>query len=315
MTSACVIGGTRFFGKILVRDLLRQGHRVTVLTRGRTGDEFGGAVERLRADANRVDELTAALIGRTFDVVIHQMCYSPIAALAACAAFAGRVGRLVMTSTIEVYNPDSFSERPAPPVSPLARECELDAASHGFDAGLPWLEPGFADRRYGEGKRQAESALVQRASFPVVCVRVGHVLAERDEFTGRFAFHVERILRRRPIKSWPRPGRTSFIHAADIAAFLAWVSGSSLSGPVNACSPEPMSLFDLCAAIEQASDCRALIDESARCQNDPDLSPFSYPRDFAMSCELARAAGYEFASTASWLPAIAASAVEQACST
>lgn len=306
MSSICVIGGTRFFGKRVVRGLIAQGHEVTVLTRGRAGDDFGDTVQRLQADANDVQQLRAAIDGRAFDVVLHQMCYSPIAATAAGQAFAGRARRMVMTSTIEVYNPDTFAPRTAPDFSPLARERELDPHAYGFDTGLPWLDPAYADKHYGEGKRQAEAALAQLAPFPVAFARVGHVLSDQDEFTGRFRFHVERILQGAPIRSWPSPGRTSFVHADDIAAFLVWAAQTEVTGAINACAPESLSVRDLCAAIAAAAGRPAWIEEVADPRGDDALSPFSCPRDFAMSTARANELGYHFTSAAEWLPRISA---------
>jgi NAD(P)-dependent dehydrogenase (short-subunit alcohol dehydrogenase family) len=42
-----VLGGTRFFGRKLVELLLESGHHVTVVTRGQSGNPFGGKVEHL----------------------------------------------------------------------------------------------------------------------------------------------------------------------------------------------------------------------------------------------------------------------------
>ena len=42
-----VLGGTGFFGKHLVWELLHRGHEVTIATRGRTPDDFGDRVRRL----------------------------------------------------------------------------------------------------------------------------------------------------------------------------------------------------------------------------------------------------------------------------
>src|SRR5262245_36271023 len=112
MAAVCVIGGTRFFGKAVVRRLVARGHDVTIVTRGRASDEFG--VRRRTADANDAAGLAAAVAGSEFDAVVHQVCYTPVAAVAATEAFRGRTGRLIMTSTMEVYNRDTFRD-PARP--------------------------------------------------------------------------------------------------------------------------------------------------------------------------------------------------------
>jgi nucleoside-diphosphate-sugar epimerase len=286
----CVIGGTRFFGRTLVKRLLGEGHKVTVLTRGRSGDDFGHTVSRLSADANDVAALSEAVARHEFDAVVHQMCYSPVAALAAAKAFQGRTGRMVMTSTIEVYTT-------VPDVSPFAAAAELDPADHGYDASLPWLDPDFAEAKYGEGKRQAESALTDAADFPVAFARAGHVLAE-GEFTGRLAFHVDRVLAGARIATHRAPGRSSFVHADEIAGYLAWLSGSSVTGAVNASSPDAVSVRDLCAVIEDVTGRVAVIEELDDPAGDEDLSPFSYPADFGMVVE------HEFSPVRAWLPEV-----------
>lgn len=310
MSTICVIGGTRYFGKIAVRNLLDLGHSVTILTRGRSGDDFGAAVDRITADANDVASLSKAVADHEFDTVVHQMCYSPLAAQAAVEAFTARSKRLVMTSTIEVYNRDTFRDRPPPEMSQFALERELDTSSYGYDLSLPWLEEDFADRNYAEGRRQAECLMAERALFPVAFVRVAHVLAEQDEFTGRFRFHVERILRGQRIASFRSPGVTSFVHANDMGAFLAWMTQSSLTGPVNASSHDGANVYDICAEIARAAGTEAWIEEVDDPRHDPDLSPFSFPADFAMSSSLATDAGFTFSTVSDWLPRLAASYVD-----
>jgi len=45
-----VIGGTRFFGIPMVYELLKQGHDVTIATRGNNIDTFGEKVKRIILD-------------------------------------------------------------------------------------------------------------------------------------------------------------------------------------------------------------------------------------------------------------------------
>ena len=57
-----VLGGTGFFGKHLVWELLHRGHEVTIATRGRTPDDFGDRVRRLivdRTDARQMEQVFA----------------------------------------------------------------------------------------------------------------------------------------------------------------------------------------------------------------------------------------------------------------
>ena len=59
-----IIGGTRNLGHYLTHELLKAGHQVTVLNRGKTPDALPEMVERLRGDRNKeVEELAEALSG------------------------------------------------------------------------------------------------------------------------------------------------------------------------------------------------------------------------------------------------------------
>ncbi|MFI5984712.1 NAD-dependent epimerase/dehydratase family protein [Streptomyces sp. NPDC051555] len=305
MSDICVIGGTRFFGKVLVQRLLADGHRVTLVNRGRTPDPFGTSVRRLRADVMVPGELTAAVAGERFDAVVHQMCYTPNAAVEVCEAFGERAGKIVMTSTIEVYNTDTFRTGvPAPSFSARAREDELDPAGYDFDTTLPWSAPGYLDENYGEGKRQAEAALTRCAKVPVLLARVAHVLAAEDDFTGRLRFHIDRITAGVPVVTHPAPGRTSLVRAEEAAGFLAWAALSDATGAVNVASPDTADAYDVCAAVESASGRTADVIEKEDPAGDPDLSPFSCPADFGMANDRAVELGHPFTPIALWLPAV-----------
>ncbi len=46
-----VIGGTRYFGRYTVEKLVRDGHDVTIASRGNASDDFGDTVKRVRLDS------------------------------------------------------------------------------------------------------------------------------------------------------------------------------------------------------------------------------------------------------------------------
>src|SRR5260370_28939101 len=69
-----VIGGTLFIGKLLVEELLKEGHEVAVLHR-KPKHDFGRRVENLMADRNDAEALREALSGRRFDVVFDNVSH------------------------------------------------------------------------------------------------------------------------------------------------------------------------------------------------------------------------------------------------
>ena len=72
-----VLGGTGFFGKHLVWELLHRGHEVTIATRGRTPDDFGDRVRRLivdRTDARQMEQVFAHTFSTTIWLTVRGMC-------------------------------------------------------------------------------------------------------------------------------------------------------------------------------------------------------------------------------------------------
>ena len=67
-----VIGGTRFFGIPMVNKLLEEDHRITIATRGITGDAFGDRVRRVKLNVYERDSVAKALSGEKYDVVIDK---------------------------------------------------------------------------------------------------------------------------------------------------------------------------------------------------------------------------------------------------
>ncbi len=63
-----VIGGTLFIGRLLVEELLKEGHDVAVLHR-KPKHDFGRRVENIMADRNDADAMKEALSGRRFEAV------------------------------------------------------------------------------------------------------------------------------------------------------------------------------------------------------------------------------------------------------
>ena len=96
-----VIGGTRYFGKHLVRELVRLGHGVTIATRGLTPDVFGNEVERIRLDRTDRESVKAKLAGLEFDVTYDNINYSPYdtESILECV----QTMRYIFTSSSEVY--------------------------------------------------------------------------------------------------------------------------------------------------------------------------------------------------------------------
>lgn len=293
MENVLVIGGNRYFGRRLVTRLRDSGARVSVLNRGSTAPPPG--VEHLVADREDGAVLRAVLAGREFDVVVDQVCYTPLHAEGAVRAFAGRTGRYVMTSTIEVY--DTGEDRPAG--VPLG-EGAVAAQRWPVQLELPWDDETFREGRYGEGKRQAEAVLARAGAFPFVAVRAGHVLGAAD-FTGRLAHYRERIAAGLPVAVHPANLPSSYTHEAEMADVLHWAASAGFTGALNACSHGELTATDLCDLIAQGSSYR-----TAAPAPGAEASPFSFDRYYGMDNSRAEQLGYTFSHTSDWLPELVA---------
>lgn len=290
MANILVIGGTRFFGKLLVQRLLRSGHRVTIATRGYAPDPFGKRIERVRIDRRNELAMRNAFRDAAFDIVFDQMCYSPLDAAISTRVFAGKVERYVMTSTIDAYRGLEATGRPL-------RESDLAVQAQRIDTAYPWHDPKRATESYVSGKVQAEAYLVREGSLPLVTVRLAHVLGGPEDFTGRLACYVDLVRRRGTLGYANAAAKVSFIEAAGAADFLAWVGTQDFLGPVNAGAEEPLSAFDLHTRVARVLDEPAHAVQVGQAGN----SPFDFARPLVLDTTRARSLGYCFSHTEEWL--------------
>ncbi|WP_072179805.1 NAD-dependent epimerase/dehydratase family protein [Bacillus cereus] len=238
-----VLGGTRFFGKHLVEALLKDGHDVTIATRGIKEDSFGGTVKRLIVDREDEKQLASCLEGKSYDIVYDNLCYSSNAAKIICEVLRGKTRKYVMTSSMAVYAPAlNLSEEEFNP----------------YEYAIVYGDRN--DFNYGEGKRVAEAVVFQQATFPVVAVRFPVVIGEND-YTKRLQFYVEHIVRKEPVAVNHLDGELSFIHEEAAGEFLAWCGMKDIEGPINACSNGVVSSREILHFIEENTGIKSLVQE------------------------------------------------------
>ncbi|MFD5424061.1 NAD-dependent epimerase/dehydratase family protein [Streptomyces sp. NPDC127084] len=282
----CVIGGNRYFGKRLIQRLLDAGVRVTVVNRGSSAPPTG--TEHLVADRDDEASLAAALGERSFDAVVDQVCYTPRQAEIARRVFAGRTGRYVMTSTVEVYEHQDSAG--------LVSEEAVDPRTVAVDLTLPWDDTRFREANYGEGKRQAEAVFAAEPAFPYAAVRVAHVLGGADDFTGRLDHYAERVRAGEPIAVPPVNRTATYVYVEEIAAFLDWALRADFTGPVNAAAHGRLGTADICAAVTGAIGGTARFEVASG-----GLSPFSFTRSYGMDNSRAEQLGFRFSDSSEWL--------------
>ena len=291
-----VIGGTRFIGKLLVQRLLGAGHRVTVATRGYAPDPFGARIARVRVDRRNETAMRAAFAGSgPWDLVFDQMCYNPLDAAISVRTFAGKVGRYVMTSTIDAYRQLGYAiDRPL-------KESDLAVEAQPIDTRYPWHDPARATECYVAGKVQAEAYLVRDGSLPLAVPRLAHVLAGPEDFTARLAHYVELARLGGTLEYTNAAAAQSFLTAHAAADFLAWTGMQDFTGAVNAASDGPLSASQLYQRVGDALDTPVAMRRAPRPVDAGKLSPFDLPGPLVLDTSRARALGYRFDHSDEWL--------------
>jgi nucleoside-diphosphate-sugar epimerase len=138
-----ILGGSTFVGRRMVDLLVREGHRVAVLNRGRTTTALPEGVERIVGDRTSTESMREALADTQWDAVIDVSGFVMAAGGGQfeelIAMLDGRVGAYVFVSSIMAYEPSGI---------------------------MPWTEeaPTTSDpvTTYGGFKAHAERAILER---------------------------------------------------------------------------------------------------------------------------------------------------------
>ena len=176
-----VIGGTQFIGRLLVEELLRAGHDVSILHR-KSQHPFSKRVHNLVADRNDAASIRKAIGVMRFDAV-YDNAYdwekgtTGLQVEATAQIFDGRIGRYVFMSSVAAYG-DGLNH-------------------HEGDA----LAPDDHPNPYCRHKAMSERVLFrlhQKTGFPIVTLRPPFVYGPGNPFY-REAFFWDRLRSDRPI--------------------------------------------------------------------------------------------------------------------
>ncbi|MBI4498624.1 MAG: SDR family oxidoreductase [Chloroflexi bacterium] len=221
-----ILGGTRFIGPVLVKELLARGHEVAVLNRGLTEATLPAEVQRLCADRNDPASMREALAGRSFDAVLDLSGYTADQVQAALEALAGRVGHYLFTSSTAVYYGSA--------IYPIREHDRLMPDERGGS--------------YGWNKVRAERLLAhwsQNTGMPFTVIRPAYVYGPGNSNLGREPSYFYRQEQRRPLLL-PTRGipLAHLVHVQDLAQLFAQCLGNprSYGQAYNGVGPDYASL-------------------------------------------------------------------------
>jgi len=131
-----VIGGTGFIGPFVVRDLVEQGHDLTVFHRGNAKPILPDAARRIIGDRNDLAAHRAEIERLAPDAVLDFLLSDARQAQALMDTMRGITGRLIAISSQDVYRAYEVLLRKTPgPLQelPITEESELRTQLHPYD--------------------------------------------------------------------------------------------------------------------------------------------------------------------------------------
>jgi nucleoside-diphosphate-sugar epimerase len=175
-----VMGGTRFNGLALVRELARHGHDVTVLNRGVTEVDLPRGVRRLLGDRTDHARLRDLLAGEQFDVVQDINGYTVDDVRPMVELFRGRVAHYVFASSTVIYAQTN--------VLPIREHDPVDRGSRQSEYGMNKLL--VEDLLFAEHRANG---------FPVTVVAFSMVFGPNNIIPEREQRMFSRLLAGRPV--------------------------------------------------------------------------------------------------------------------
>lgn len=214
-----ILGGTRFLGRALAQEALRQGAEVSLFHRGLSGPGLFPEAQHILGDRN--GDLQS-LQGHRFDLVVDVSGQRP-SQVQATTEMLGDAGRYCFISTISVYD-RSKTRTAIREESPLLKD---DAAN--LEMEMP--------ENYGLRKAACEAIVQRQFGERCLILRPCLLMGPHDP-TDRFTYWVMRAARGGEILA---PGRPSdpvrFLDVRDLSLWILSLARRAARGTYNAAGP------------------------------------------------------------------------------
>ena len=294
------IGGTRFFGRRIVADLLAHGHDVTLLTRGGQPTPDGlSRLHHIRCDRRDGAAFENALGGLDFDAVIDNVCYRPADAEQAVRTMSDRCERYIFTSSVMSYLNICLNNQAI---------AEKDWVGAYSTDGLEYLyEPG--ELEYARNKWAAEQVFLGATGFKPIVFRLHNVVGE-DDFSGKSRLLME-FLQKFDGKLRMVGGKGDLyqqVYAGDLEEIYRRaieLPTEKMEGAYNIAAP-PVEISEYLAMLGAALGTNAEVEFFNEGGDDVLPRGVPYPKNVILDCSLLRRDfGFAFTGYEDFLPDIA----------
>ena len=157
---ALFIGGTGTISTAISKKLLKEGHELWLINRGRHNDALPAGAHMIQADIGDEEDVTLKLEGQQFDVVADFIAFVPQQLERDYRLFKGKTKQFIFISSASAYQ------------KPLS--------DYRIDEGTPLANPYW---EYSRNKIACEELLMKlyrEEGFPITIVRPSHTYDERS---------------------------------------------------------------------------------------------------------------------------------------
>lgn len=174
-----IIGGTKFIGPFVVRQLVEQSHEVTVFHRGQTKADLPSVVQCIYGDRKQLHDFQTKFKHYAPQVVLDMAPYAEQEAQAVVQTFRGLAQRVVVVSSQDVYRAYERVRRtnPGPPDPvPLTEESALREKLYPYRKQAQ----GSDDWIYHYEKILVERVVMNEPELPATVLRLPLVYGPGD---------------------------------------------------------------------------------------------------------------------------------------
>lgn len=272
-----VIGGTKFFGIPMIKELIAQGHDITIATRGRVKDNFGKEVSRVILDRTDEKNIKEVLGGKSYDVIIDKIAYCSNDIKYTLDVV--KCKKYINMSTVSVY-----------------KDFHLNIVEEEFNPEkkeLIWCNG--KDFSYDEIKRQAECALHQKYNnINAVSVRYPFVIG-KDDYTQRLFFYIEHVIKDIPMWIDNIDCQMGYIDSEEAGKFLAFLVDKDYIGALNGCSDGTISIREILDYVENKTGKKAILEKTK------EVAPYNGVPEYSVNTEKAKQLGFQFKNLKDWI--------------
>lgn len=262
-----VLGGTRFVGVHLVKNLLENNNTVTVATRGIT--KLPSHTNHLVVNRMDYNSMKSIFKDKIYDVVYDSLAYCSNDVKIALDNI--KYKRYIMTSSMAVYN---------------LHQNTVESDFQPQDKKLIWCNR--EDLPYNKAKQSAECAVVQIYSKQeAVLVRFPFIIG-KDDYTKRLYSYVSNIVNEIPMNIDNLNSQMSFITSNEAGRFLSFLSASNITGAINGACSGAISLKEIIDYLEKKLNKKAIISK------DGEIGAYNGTDSYSANTDKAMSIGFKF---------------------